>query len=562
MAIWYTDNIAGSDTTGDGTSTTPYKTINKAVSVAASDDTIRVAGSGWTAITGTLSNNGNVSSTTVQTSVNMTSQLTAGVSLISVKDPQFGDRKLIYKVTAVTATSITTHASMGLVPATNYEIEKITTNYYATATAASTFENLSAVGTTLTGIKVEGGWTAGFTAQDGITVMTYTVASGATSGTGFVMAITQTGWLFNNFAFGAISQATGTFATLEEFPVGLGSIWMVNSRFFGNSGNTSGNRITNFPGTLMKIYNTISSTQTLVMPLSGAVPVGTMPFIINELYAIDNSSTSYAFSLNNKTNCTIENMYIKCISINTSASAQGGQLYAGNYIVNNLTIGWATDGTNQNYVLFGESCSGKLVANTNLGDGSFKFFGLALPGASQAQWINTSINIDNNAYLGGNSVSSGARSALTSNFVKDSEGEKLLIAGFNPVFADPTVFDTGTNSLRIKKSRTTAAIPIKQHYIPVGATSAITFTIRAKSTASNTTQFAFQPAPGYIQASTLGTPYVLPVTRTLTSEWADYTYTLASEDVVQMAGNYVFFSCVTQSSWSQTYVWIDSVTIS
>ena len=150
MAIWYTDNIAGSDTTGDGTSTTPYKTINKAVSVAASDDTIRVAGSGWTAITGILSNNGNVSSTTVQTSVNMTSQLTAGVSLISVKDPQFGDRKLIYKVTAVTATSITTHASMGLVPATNYEIEKITTNYYATATAASTFENLSAVGTTLT----------------------------------------------------------------------------------------------------------------------------------------------------------------------------------------------------------------------------------------------------------------------------------------------------------------------------------------------------------------------------------------------------------------------------
>jgi hypothetical protein len=47
------------------------------------------------------------------------------------------------------------------------------------------FENLSATGTSLTGIKIEAGWTAGFTAQDGITVMTYTIASTAASGTGF-----------------------------------------------------------------------------------------------------------------------------------------------------------------------------------------------------------------------------------------------------------------------------------------------------------------------------------------------------------------------------------------
>ncbi|CAB4154799.1 hypothetical protein UFOVP643_31, partial [uncultured Caudovirales phage] len=405
MAIWYTDNLTGSDTTGDGTAATPYKTVNKAVSVAASNDTIRVAGSGWTAITGTVSNNTNVAATTIQTSVNMTSQLTAGVSLISVKDPQFGDRKLIYKVTAITATTITTNAPMGLVPATNYEIEKVTTNHYATGTASTIFEALNATGTSLTGIKVEAGWTAGFTTQDGITVMTYTVTTVATSGNGFNMADTQTGWSFNNFAFVALTGGISV-ATIGTYSVGLGSIWMVNSRVFGANAQIA---TTNISGTPMKLYITIAAGVGLV----GSGIVGSVtPFTINELYVLDSSTTSYAIFVGNKTSCTIENMYVKSISTSTLGNAQGGQLYNGNYIVNNLTIGWATDSTNQNYVLFGDASAGKLVANTNLGSGTGKFFGLALPGASQAQWINTAINIDSNTFLGPNSLSGGTRSAL------------------------------------------------------------------------------------------------------------------------------------------------------
>ena len=557
MAIWYTDNIAGSDTTGDGSSTTPYKTINKAVSVAASDDTIRVAGSGWSAVSGTINSNTSVSATLLNTSVNLTSELTAGVSLISIKDPQFGDRKMIFKVTAVTSTTITLHAAPGLVPGTNYQIEKVTTNYYASGTTNTTFENLTAVGTSLTGIKVEAGWTGGFAAQDGVTVMTYTVASAATSGSGITLTNTQTGWSFNNFVFSAL--ATGVAFTTSGFTyyIGLGSIWGVGTRIFGSN---FSNCAANIPGTPMKLYITSGGATPLI---GDSGPTNVAPFTINELYVLDAGGATYAIQLNTKGQCTIENMYVKSIATSTLGSAAGGQLYNGNYIVNNLTIGWATDPTNQTYVLFGERSTGKLIANTNLGSVTGKFFGLALPGGSQAQWINTAINVDSNTYLGPNSISSGTRAALTSNFVKDSEGEKLLIAGALSIFADPTVFDTGTNSLRIKKARTNTAVPVKQHYIPVGATSAITFTIRAKSSGSNSTIFGFQPSPGSPQDIIAGTlPYILPQTFTLTSEWADYTYTLAAENVVQMAGNYVFLSCVSQSSWGQTYVWIDSVTIS
>ena len=555
MAIWYTDNLTGSDTTGDGTTTTPYKTVNKAVSVAANDDTIRVAGSGWSAVSGTVNVNTNVASSVLITSNNLTSELTAGVSLISIKDPQFGNRKLVYKVTGITSATITLHAAPGLTPGTNYEIEKITTNHYTTVTTATTFENLTATGATLTGIKIEGGWTGGFVAQDGITVMTYAVTSAAANGTGFSMAATQTGWSFNNFAFSALTQGTGLVASVSTLYVGLGNIWMVNNRVFGTAGF---NVAANITGTPMKLYITAGNANLFVGPLiTGSV----LPFIINELYVLDASTSAYGLSLNNKTGCTIQNMYVKSIALGNTGSLSGGQLVNGNWTVNNLTIGWTTDTTSQAYVLFGDNSAGKLIANTNLGNSTGKLFTLALPSGSQAQWINTAINIDDNAFLGCNSVSNQPRSALTYNFVKDSEGEKLLQAGANSIFADSTVFDTGTNSLRIKKAKATSAVVIKQHYIPVGATSAITFTIRAKSVGSNSTLFAFQPSPGSAQETSATVPYVLPVTRSLTSEWADYTYTLASGDVIAMAGNYVFFSCVTQTAWTQNYVWIDSVTI-
>ena len=554
MAIWYTDNITGNDTTGDGSISTPFKTVNKAVSVASSADEIRVAGSGWTLLSGTFSV-ATASTTVLNTTVSQVGQLTAGASLISIKDPLLGDRKLLYKVTAVTSTSITVHTAIGLTPGLNYEVEKITTNYYSSGTASTQFENLTAVGPTLTDLKIEGGWTSGFTAQDGVTAMIYTVTSTtSTSGNGFTLGTGQTGWSFNNFAFASLSQGVGTTTSGATMPIGLGSIWLQNCRIFSNN---FSNYPINISGLSTKLYVTTTSAQVLVGSNNNDIQ-----FTIDDLYVIDASSTSYGLNLSNSGQCTVNNMWVRSSSTSHIGTPSGGQLYNGNWIVNNLTVAWLQDTTLQAYCLFGTGAAGKLISLTNLGTLEDKSFQLGNFG-SQAQWINTSINVDNYTVLGSTLSNTGVGS-WSSAFVKDIEGDKLLNSFCIPTFADPTQFDTGTNSLRIKKNGGvySAPIPIKQYYIPAGSTDALTFTIRAKSTDNNSTSFAFLPAPGSPYTAINFSPYVLEQTFLITNAWADYTYTLAAPDVVDMAGNWVTFVCVSKNSWSENHVWIDSVTIS
>ena len=71
MATIHTNYLTGNDTTGNGTIVTPYKTINKAMTVGANNDEIRVAGSTFTALSGTITATSN-GSTTWNTSVNQT----------------------------------------------------------------------------------------------------------------------------------------------------------------------------------------------------------------------------------------------------------------------------------------------------------------------------------------------------------------------------------------------------------------------------------------------------------------------------------------------------------
>lgn len=550
MAIWHTDNIAGNDTTGDGSASTPFKTINKAVSVAANSDEIRVAGSGWTTLSGTFSATG-VTITTINTTVSQVGQLTAGASLISFKDPQLGDRKLVYKVTAVTSTSITVHVAPGLTPGVNYEVEKIETNYYSAGTTNTTFENLTAVGTDLTDLKIEGGWTNGFTAQDGVTAMVYTVTSSTSvSGTGITLANTQTGWSINNFGFVALS----TGISLSGNFIGLGNIWSVNCRIFGS--NFGSNYLINISGLATRFYSTTVLAQSLFGTGSNNIQ-----FTIDDLYILNTGTSSFGINIANSGQCTINNMYVKSTANQQSGNSNGGTLYNGNWIVNNLTIAWSQDTTIQNYCLFGISSAGKLINLSSLGTLEGKVFQLANFGA-QAQWINTSINIDDYTYLGNTAASAGA--VWTSSFVKDIEGDKVLSSFSIPTFADSTQFDTGTNSLRIRKNGSIygCPVPIKQYYIPAGSTSALTFTIRAKSTDNNTTTFAFLPAPGSPLNTSTSSPYVLEQGFTVTNTWADYTYTLSASDVIDMAGNWVIFACISKPNWSENHVWIDSVTIS
>jgi hypothetical protein len=252
---------------------------------------------------------------------------------------------------------------------------------------------------------------------------------------------------------------------------------------------------------------------------------------------------------------------------NALTNTSTGLLQAGSWVVKNFNIAWAQLSENQILALFGDSAVGRLESLTQLGGVAdnklFQLNGTASP--SNAQWINPAINIDSITNLGINYTTGTTISLLKQSYpVKDIEGDKILVAGGIPVFADSTVYDTGTNSLRIRKNNPninadTVMVPIKQYFIPAGSTSALTFTIRARSTGNNTTKFGVQYNGGYARLAVESV--IEPQTFTVTNAWANYTYTLSSSAVTQLAGQFINLEIYANSNWTQNHVWIDSVTV-
>jgi hypothetical protein len=154
MAIWYTDNLTGNDTTGNGTIATPYKTINKAMTVGTNGDEIRAAGSGFTALAGTVTATSS-GGTTWNTSSNLTGILLPG-DIITVNDAEFGDQKFFYKVFSVGVSSIVVDGAWNRTPNVTLTFSKITQQHYYTTTTNVTFENITV--TDKTNFKITGGW--------------------------------------------------------------------------------------------------------------------------------------------------------------------------------------------------------------------------------------------------------------------------------------------------------------------------------------------------------------------------------------------------------------------
>lgn len=172
MAVYYTNWISGNDTTGDGTWANPYKSIWKATStVSANFDEVRVVGSEWTDLPGTLSfvERG----TTITTSQDLTSffpELTsvAGNNKVLITiDNEFGFYKNIYTVVAVTSTTLTLVDGVCAVSG-NYGVKRINTQHYtwsalptSPAGSAGYVDQINGTNLNLyTDIKVTGGWTA------------------------------------------------------------------------------------------------------------------------------------------------------------------------------------------------------------------------------------------------------------------------------------------------------------------------------------------------------------------------------------------------------------------
>jgi hypothetical protein len=274
MAFIHTNFLTGNDSTGDGSTGTPYKTVFKALGVAASSDFIKVAGGQWSsALAGTFTFT--YDSNVVTTSVSQVGTVLVD-DILSFEDGQFGFDRFHVKVLAVTAGNITTQLFWGLDTVTVSDVKRIQTYHYTT-TGTTTFETQTSTNINpggRTGITVSGGWSNDFTTQGGWTVVRRTAQpiTGAPGPALFTPNFSLYGalgawnenlifdkFLFENAIMWAVTGATSTVTTNSSFA--LGEIAFVRGRFSGNSQSGGFGIFQNNPAVPVKIYNTCSNGQ-------------------------------------------------------------------------------------------------------------------------------------------------------------------------------------------------------------------------------------------------------------------------------------------------------------
>jgi hypothetical protein len=162
MAFIHTNFLTGNDTTGDGSTALPYKTVFKALGLAASNDTIKVAGGQWVPVTGDFTFT--YSSITVDTSVSQVGIINVD-DIITFEDGQYGFDKFHYRVSAVTTTTLTLATTWGGPTQIVAGISKLNSYDYSTTgtTAFETWNTTAIQPAGRTNVTISGGWNPGYT---------------------------------------------------------------------------------------------------------------------------------------------------------------------------------------------------------------------------------------------------------------------------------------------------------------------------------------------------------------------------------------------------------------
>jgi len=240
MAIICTNFLTGNDTTGDGSVSTPYKTIMFALGGATSSDEIRVAGGQWTLITGTVTFN--AGSNIVNTSTDLTSVL-AVKDVLTFEDSSLGFDKFHLIISAITSSTITLRGYWPGATITTSALYKINTyNYDFTATlqGVEKFNNALYLPNGRTGITISGGWDATYTSN----------ANGWT-----VYRTTQAGSLFGGLVVPGMGEWNQNL-TLDKFLIAGATTLQVNL-FDGFTGATLPNGSSCALGKIAMTGNTI-----------------------------------------------------------------------------------------------------------------------------------------------------------------------------------------------------------------------------------------------------------------------------------------------------------------
>jgi hypothetical protein len=561
MAIWYTDNINGNDTTGLGTIAAPYKTINKAMTVGANDDEIRVAGSTFTALSGTITATSN-GSTTWNTSVNQTGILNPG-DIITVNDAEFGDQKFFYKVFSVGATSIVVDGAWNRTANVQLTFSRIpvASQQYYTTTASQTFENINIAGKTQ--FIIRGGWINNFTEQTGWTAMNYhsTVSATAQSGTGFTAtsaAPPSSGMYIDRFMFSHITSAIlitqswtpgtlafvfGTTNNIYQGSIGINATYPTRDLYLTNS---------RFPsaGTSLTLTDGEIGNQWVNCWYSNTVNANSTNTIICKFTNVYSRSTGSSFTINGAIqsyNCVVNNL-IAATQQNAGTTTETVAIFAPNGANNNYLNGTIT--------IVGPNAASTKATFPNVASG---FSQISIP-TQIIEDIAGSTATQNSLISQTPSIPAGIRPI---SIVIDQEGEKQIYGAGQIVFADSSQFDTGTNSLRVSNTfpvgGTVAVTPINSYYNSTSV--AKTITIRAKASAVTSATFSIISNRYNSNAGSAAFQNRSQVF-SLTTDWQNYTYTgLDAGNAAVLLNSYLSIG-LRVDNLAAKYVWIDSITIS
>jgi len=193
MTIAYCDYITGNDTTGDGTYTLPYKTIDKASTGLTGGDEVRVAASPAAVdISGTATLTFTLNSTTVTASANIfVDAVTANENDTSVRLGDFikgADGNWWEVITWVSNTQATLYQRYSGGTTSGVNSYKLRVTSTGAAASSSTVVQRSLVSGTSAAnmLKISGGWTLATQTQDGQTYFRQLHGTFATrNGSGF-----------------------------------------------------------------------------------------------------------------------------------------------------------------------------------------------------------------------------------------------------------------------------------------------------------------------------------------------------------------------------------------
>ena len=169
MAFIHTNFLTGNDTTGNGSTALPYKTMFKALSLAASNDTIKVAGGQWTGVTGPFTFTNATGTATVAGDLRTTFPVN---SWFTFEDGQFGFDKFHCRVNNVSyaagtgLTTITINQNWPGPTVTVGSVSVLSAYHYNSPSPINGFETWSTTDIQpagRTGITISGGWNSTYT---------------------------------------------------------------------------------------------------------------------------------------------------------------------------------------------------------------------------------------------------------------------------------------------------------------------------------------------------------------------------------------------------------------